>query len=109
MSKKHVQVGENMTWTNSTGSAVAAGDVVVVADMVCIALVDIADGAAGELSTENVWNMPKEAPLVIAQGDLVYWDVANSNIDKTDTNVPCGKAFAAAASTDTQVAVKLNA
>ncbi len=109
MAQNHVQKGDAMPWTNGTGSAVASGDVVVVSAMVCVALGDIADGEEGNLATCEVFEVAKEAPLVIAQGDIVYWDAVNSNIDKTDTNVRAGKAFAAAASADTTVLVKLGA
>lgn len=98
-----------MPWTNGTAADVVSGEVVVVAAMVCVALGDIAIGAEGNLATEEVWEVAKEAPLVIAQGDIVYWDAVNSNIDLTNTNVVAGKAFAAAASAATTVLVKLGA
>jgi predicted RecA/RadA family phage recombinase len=108
MAQNHVQEGKIMTWTNATGTAVVSGEVIVVGALVCVALGAIANGAVGELAIAEVWNLPKEAPLVIAQGDVVYWDDTNNNIDKTNTNVLAGKAFAAAASADTTVKVKLN-
>ena len=108
MADNHVQKGRVMSWTNGTGSAVSAGDVVLVGNIVCIALGDIADGAEGELATEEVWTVTKAAPLVIAQGDLLYWDVADVNFNKTDTdNHLAGFAFEAAASDDTTVKIKL--
>lgn len=109
MAKNFVQQGKVMTWTNGTGAAVASGEVVVVGTMVCVALGDIAVGESGELSTEGVWEVAKETPLDIGQGDKVYWDDTNNRIDKTDTNVSAGKAFAPAASAATTVLVKLNA
>ncbi len=109
MAQNHVQKGAAMPWTNGTGSDVVSGEVVVVADMVCVAAGDIADGETGELLTEEVFTVAKEAPLVIDQGDTVYWDATNDNIDKTDTNVLAGKAFADAASAATTVQVKLGA
>lgn len=99
-----------MPWTNASGSDVAAGDVVVVGARVCVALGDIANGAAGELAIAEVWQLPKAAPLVIDQGDLVYWDAADRNLNKTATdNTLAGFAFAGAASAATTVAVKINA
>lgn len=108
MAKNHVQEGKIMTWTNGTGSAVAAGEVVVIGTIVGVALGTIANGATGEVAIEEVWTLPKEAPLVISQGDKVYWDDTNNRIDKTDTNVYAGKAFASAISAATTVVVKLN-
>lgn len=98
-----------MPWTNGTAAAVVSGEVVVVGAMVCVALGDIAIGAEGNLATEEVFEVAKEAPLVIDQGDIVYWDDTNNRIDKTNTNVLAGKAFAGAASAATTVLVKLGA
>lgn len=98
-----------MTWTNGTGSAVAAGDPVLVGTRVGIALGDIASAAAGEVAMDEVWKIAKAAPLVITQGDLVYWDATDENVNKTATdNTLAGFAFASAASADTTVLVKLN-
>jgi predicted RecA/RadA family phage recombinase len=109
MATNHVQKGAVMSWTNGTGSDVASGDAVEVNDMVCVAAGDIADGDTGELFTEEVFTITKEAPLVINQGDTVYFDAAAGEIDKTDTNTRAGKAFTSAASADTTVQVKLGA
>ena len=97
-----------MTWTNATGTALVSGEVVVVGTLVCVALGAIANGATGELAICEVWELAKETPLVIDQGDLVYWDDTNNRIDKTNTNVLAGRAFAAAASAATTVKVLLN-
>ncbi len=107
MAKNHVQKGKVMPWTNGTEAAVVSGEVVVVGTLVGVALGDIAIGVTGELALEEVWEVAKEAPLVIAQGDVVYWDATAGEIDKTATNVLAGKAFAAAASAATTVLVKL--
>lgn len=109
MANKHIQPGASMPWTNGTGSDVVSKEVVPLPDMIGIAAGDIADGASGQLFTEEVWELPKDDALVISQGDQVYWDAVNDEIDKTDTNVPAGKAFAAAAEADTTVLVKINA
>jgi predicted RecA/RadA family phage recombinase len=110
MATNHVQQGAIMPWTNGTGSAVSANDVVVVGNFVCVALGDIADGAAGVLATEEVFEIPKNNNLVISQGDAVYWDVTDGNINKTaEDNYYAGLAFAAATQTATTVKVKLGA
>ncbi len=109
MATGHVQKGDVMPWINDTGSDVAAGDIVAFADMVGLAMGDIADGEAGSLATCEVWELPKEAALAIDQGDQVYWDDSAGEIDKTDTNVAAGKAFAGAPAADATVLVKLNA
>jgi predicted RecA/RadA family phage recombinase len=64
----------------------------------------VSDGALGALAAGGgVYLCAKEAPLVIAVGDKVYWDAVNNNIDKTNTNKPFGFATKAAASADTTV------
>ncbi len=108
MAKNHVQQGKKMPWTNGTGSDVVSGEVVALAGMIGVAMGAIADGESGTLAICEVFTLAKEAPLVITQGDDVYWDDANNNIDKTDTNVPAGKCFASALSADTTVEVLLN-
>lgn len=109
MADNHVQPGAVMSWTNKTGDAVSAGDVVLVGKRIGIALGDIADDATGELAIEEVWEIAKAAPLVIDQGDLVYWDATDGNMNKTATdNTQAGFAFAGAASAATTVLVKIN-
>lgn len=109
MALNHIQPGKAMAWANGTGSDVSSGDAVLVEDKVFIALGDIADGENGQLGTCEVWEVPKEAPLVIAQGELLYWNEAGSQFTTTSTaNTLAGFAFAAAASADTTVLIKLN-
>ena len=108
MAQNHIQKGAVMPWTNGTGAAVASGDPVAVGTLVGVALGDIADGEEGELALDEVWELPKEAPLAIAQGDKLYFSVANDYVGKTDTNVYCGKAFADAASAAATVLVRLD-
>ena len=108
MATNHIQKGEVMTWTNGTGSAVAAGAVVVVGLMVCIALGDIANGAVGELAVGEVWELPKDDSVALAQGAACYWDVADGKINATaEDNYYAGVAFVAAAETATTVKVLL--
>lgn len=90
------------------GSAVAAGDVVILNDLVAVAPVAIAANKLGAVSVEGVWSMPK-ASGAIGQGALVYWDATNGNITTTSSgNKRAGKAAAAAASGDTTVKVLIN-
>lgn len=89
-------------------SAVAAGDVVVLNDLIAVAPVAIAANALGAVSVEGVWSLPK-ATGAIGQGAVVYWDSTNSNITTTSTsNKRAGKAAAAAVSGDTSVKVLIN-
>ena len=109
MAKGHIREGKTFTYSNSSGSTISAGTVVELPNMIGVALGDIANGATGEIAVCEIWELAKEAPLDIAQGDQVYWDAANNRVDKTNTNIPCGKAAAVAASAATTVQVLLNA
>jgi predicted RecA/RadA family phage recombinase len=110
MAQNYVQEGAVMPWTNGTGGDISSGDVVLVGTRVGVALGDIADGDDGQVAIEGVFEVAKAAPLVISQGDLLYWDAADENFNKTDTdNTLAGFAFADAASADTTVLIKLNA
>jgi predicted RecA/RadA family phage recombinase len=98
-----------MPYTNATGSAITKGTVIELPAMIGVTLGDIANGATGTLAITEVWTLPKDATVAISQGDQLYWDATSNSVDKTNTNIPCGKAFAAAAETATTVRVLLNA
>jgi predicted RecA/RadA family phage recombinase len=89
-------------------AAVAAGDVVVLNDLVTVAPVAIAANKLGAVAVEGVFELPK-ASGAIGQGAIVYWDATNSNITTTSTsNKRAGKAAYAQASGDATVKVLLN-
>ena len=77
------------TWTNG-GAAVSSGDVVVIGAMLCVALNDIAGGAAGEVATTGVFELAKADAGVIAQGEFVTWDSSASNFDDASATPATG-------------------
>jgi predicted RecA/RadA family phage recombinase len=98
--------GKTIKWTNGTGSAVKAGDPVVIAGgKVCVAFGDIATTAIGELKTDGVYEWPKASPLVISQGDKVFWD--GVKVTKTVTDTFIGFCHEAATSTGATVLVDI--
>ena len=100
--------GRTIDYTPS--AAVAAGDVVVLGDLVCVANVDIPAGALGALATEGVFDFPKDTATAMAAGVDVYWDAAAGQATEDPAggaNKHAGKTVAAAAATDTTVRVKL--
>lgn len=104
----HVAPGATMPYTN-TGAAIIAKDTVVAfGGMIGITLGAIAIGATGTLAISEVWTLPKDGNLVITQGDQLYWDTVNDEVDKTNTNVPCGKAYNSALLAGTEIQVLLN-
>lgn len=109
MATGHVAPGATMPYTN-TGAAIIAKDTVVAfGGMIGITLGAIAVGATGELAISEVWTLPKDNNLAITQGDQLYWDTVNDEVDKTNTNVPCGKAYNSALLAGTEIQVILNA
>lgn len=66
-----VQNGDSIDYV--PGSAVAAGDVVVVGGKPLIAHDDIASGALGALFTTGLYRVPKKTGA-IALGDPLYWN-----------------------------------
>ena len=99
------------------GSAVTAGDVVLIGTVVCVAPVDIPANTLGALHTEGIYKFPKTTDVVTA-GDAIYWDVDGDPYGGTlgsgaaDTAASTGNligwATAAAGATDTYVYVELN-
>ena len=104
----HVAPGGTMPYTNTGGTTITKDTVIVFGAMIGIALGNIAAGATGELAIAEVWTLPKDDALAITQGDQLYWDTVKDECDKTNTNLPCGKAYATAAEAATEVQVILN-
>lgn len=105
-------VSEDCAVQYTTTPAVAAGDVVVMADLIGVANRPIAAGGTGSVDIDGIHSMPKAAAAsgkAISQGAIVYWDATAGNITTTATdNKRAGKAAAAALTTDTTVRVILN-
>lgn len=116
MARNHIQKGDAMPFTNTTGSAIVSGQPVPVGTRCFLAMGDIPDGATGELATCEVWELPK-ATGSITQGAEVYFDADGDPVDGTagagamttvsTDNTGAGYAFAPAAESDPTVLVKL--
>jgi predicted RecA/RadA family phage recombinase len=110
MATNHIQLGDVMPWTNSTGADVLSGAPALIGERLGVALGDIADGASGSVAVCEVFTLPKEAALAVAQGATLYWDDTNKVLTTTATaNTLAGFAFAAALAADATVEIKLNA
>lgn len=108
MAKNYVQKGDVLSYT--AVAAVASGAVVVIGKRIGIVLGDIAAGATGTVQVTEVWNVTKLAADVVAQGDLLYWDAANSRLTTTAAgNTLAGYAAAAAGGGVATVSIKINA
>jgi len=109
MAKAIVRGGVNQVRTLKLAhtAAVEAGDVIVSNGQVLVAV------NAALANVENTYvfrgpvEFPKEAPLVIAAGDVVYWVAAAGNVNKTASgNTKSGICTQAAASADTVVLIE---
>ena len=107
MLARYVQKGDSIDYRPS--SAVAAGDVVVIADLVGIARLDIEANTLGSLAVVGVFDIVKAAGQ-IPSGSTVYWDAgAKQATLVSGSNQYLGKAIAPAADGDDTVRVLLNA
>jgi len=109
--KNQIDAGAVISYTNATGSDIASGDVVVLGLMCGIAIVDIADGATGNVSIEGNFDLIKKtAADVIALGDILVADDGVKVITAGTTivdGVIIGRATEASATTVETVSCKL--
>ncbi|MBU1229545.1 MAG: DUF2190 family protein [Proteobacteria bacterium] len=123
MALNKVCSGAVMDYLNESGATITSGEPVLIGATLGVALVDIADDATGSVAIEEVYEIRK-ATGAIGQGDLVYWDADGNPAGSTTENgwsgtgcltttssgnTLAGRAYAAAASDDTTVQIKLNA
>lgn len=107
MAKNYVQDGEVLIFTAIT--AVLSGAVVVMGKRIGVALGDIAAGQSGPVQVTDVWQLPKLATDVVAQGDLLYWDAGNNRLTTTSAgNTLAGYAAYAAGNGASTVNIKIN-
>lgn len=82
MALSYVQPGDNLNWTNDTGSSAASGAVVRFGTYgVGIVQTTTANGAAGVVATEGVHKLAKVSGTAFTQGQRLFWDVTNSRLD----------------------------
>lgn len=107
MNAVYVQRGESIDYTPTAN--IAAGDVVIIGEIVGIAKLDIPANELGAIAVTGVYDMVK-ATGEISAGATVYWDATAKNVTTTASeNTAIGKAVAAAESSATIVRVLLNA
>jgi predicted RecA/RadA family phage recombinase len=92
-------------------SAVSAGQVIVIGDLIAVAKLDIAAGRLGALHLTGVYDFPKVTTggSAIPVGTTVYWNSDTSNAQAaSSTYKQLGKVVQAAADGDSTVRVVLN-
>jgi predicted RecA/RadA family phage recombinase len=81
--KNGIACGDTQNYVNSTGSAIAAGAVVILGNTIGIAINDIADGATGAVATEGVFELAAVNDAAFSQNDLLFWDTNSGKLTKT--------------------------
>ena len=107
MGATRVQFGNSIDYT--PGSAVDGGDVVVLAELVAVAEVDIAANTLGALAVTGIFDFNKTAGggSAIAAGDVVFYDVAEG-VAKEDAEAGANKriGFCVASAADAATSVR---
>jgi len=104
--KNFIQDGKSLPVALS--GTVVSGAVAKIGSLVGVYSQSGDNGDSVEVSFEGVYEVAKEAPLVISQGDRLYWDAGASKMTKTSAgNTFAGFAAAAALSAATVVEIKL--
>jgi predicted RecA/RadA family phage recombinase len=101
-----IQDGKTIDYTPS--GAVAAGDVIVLVDLIGVALQPIAANVKGALAVSGVFSFAKATTSTSAlpAGTKVYWDDSSDIATATsDGNKYLGKVVKAALATDATVEV----
>jgi len=107
MTTKYVMSGDVLDYV--AGSAISAGQVLLIGVRIGVAMTAIANGATGAVAVEGVFTIAKLSTDVVAQGDLLYWDNTNSRMTLTSAgNTLAGYAAKAAGNGVTTVEINLN-
>ena len=109
MLAKYIQRGHEIDFIPEAD--VAAGDVVIIGDLVGIAKLDIKAGTLGSLALVGVFDIPKATGegTAIAVGAIVFWDAENSQITTTGgDNKYLGKTVIASSDNDAHARVIIN-
>ena len=107
--KNYVKGHGELTYKNTTGSAIVSGDVVPLTNRISIANGDIANDETGMVWTIGQFSLKKKTSDVIAQDAKVYWDTTNKEITTTvGSNKFAGLAATAQLSGDTKVTIDIN-
>lgn len=100
-------VADGDYFDHTPGSALAAGDVVVIGSMVAVATRPIAANALGSLAVEGIFSLPCATGATGAQGSAINW-YATSGVAHASTGVAAGKLAKARLADDTTVDVLIN-
>jgi len=106
--KNFIQPVDVISYLIPSATTIEPGDVVFIGSLAGVA---VGGGTTGDTIAVNLtgaYSLPKDSPLVINQGDNVYW-ASGGEVTKTVTDTLLGVAFADAGSNDAEVVVMINA
>lgn len=77
-----VKYTDELIYTNSTGSNIAAGDVVTFNSgaLAGVAICPIAAGESGSVYLSGVWELPTGTTFTCTQGAAAYWDATGGKV-----------------------------
>lgn len=100
--------GNVIQFTNSTGSKISSGAVVVIGKFCGVAMTDIENGATGSVSVKGQFILPKKTKTdVIAVGDQLVYDSGIKVISAATTLPIVRVGYATKASTATEETVNV--
>lgn len=107
MFARYVQKGDSIDYRPT--QSIAAGDVIVITDLIGVARLDISADTLGSLAVVGVFDVVK-GNVAIVSGSTVYWDAgAKKATTASGSNHYLGKAIAFAETEDETIRVLLNA
>jgi predicted RecA/RadA family phage recombinase len=105
--RNFIKEGATLTLTPSANVTAGKG-FMFGAGLFGVALATTANGSAGEFITEGVVEIDKTSALAISVGDRLFWDAANSVVNKTSAGQVCvGIAVSSAVNPSATVQMKL--
>lgn len=106
MKARYIQRGDSIDYTPTAN--VAAGDVIILGDLVGVAVRDIAANTLGALQTSGIFDFLKVAGEMTV-GTLLYWNTSAKKATTTSSTYKCiGKVVIEAADDDEMVRLKLS-
>ncbi len=102
----YIQKGESLDYKNNGTEKIAAGDVVLIGTLLGVAGCDIAVGEVGSVHVTGVYKLAKTSSNAITMGTEVYYD-GTGITEAAESNTRVGYAAAGAATTDSEILVKL--
>jgi predicted RecA/RadA family phage recombinase len=106
MSTKYKAPGQIIELT--APEAISADEVVKVGQIIGMSVAAAANGEKVQVAVEGIFEFPCASAADIAVGDLLYWDAADDELNKTASgNTLVGYAVSAAGNGVTAVDVKL--